>query len=904
MSIDFQKNDIPSELYKLMVDQFPFQVTFFDLDFKVLYANSFSCNFFGLSNEEMTEKHLFEYMLPEEAKKLELLLKTIDINNPVVSITNQNFNADGESRWNLWYDRGLFDDSGKLFGYQSIGQDVTEKTEIEANLALNRERLKEAQRIGNMGDWEWDITTGLSYWSEETYRLLGFSPNEVEPDQDFYRSLIPGEFLKNFQNEQQTAFKNQESEFNYEYPVIIKDSSKKWLRDKARIEYKNGKPARIIGTILDITESKQLQHSLESYIALEETLLEISNTFMLSEKEKTGAAINKTLRILGSKFDADRCYLILDDSFGSQKYHWYSSDYNHISKEWAASEIATPSVIYALQNNPGFLFSASEPDKNLSKKDLSWFRMNRIGSFAAVSLHHNNENCGYLCMDSRLERLDWNDIDFSFLNIAGEMCVNARASIRTRQEIEREKELLSTTLMSITDGFILLTPEGKIDMLNNSALSLLGRKSEILHNRLFEEVIKIKEPNNKHGIGFKELRTDVMDSGSQREAMYSHPDGSERILSYSCSLIPDIRNEGEGLALIFRDITEEKKKQDEVAFLSFHDSLTGLYNRAFMDAELRRLDTARQLPLSIIIGDVNGLKLVNDVFGHEDGDQLLKTIGEIITNCCRDEDVISRWGGDEFSIILPATNQKTADKICERIKKQCEQPNDTQIIPSIALGAASKTNIDENLSEIMREAEDRMYRQKLLDDRSVRSDIISSLKNSMFEKSFETEEHTKRMLKITENFGKFLKLPSNKQSDLNLLAIMHDMGKIAIPSRILGKTEKLNAEDWEEIKRHPEAGYRIAQSSQELSSIADEILSHHERWDGNGYPRGLKGKEIPELSRIISIVDTYDVMTSGRVYKEGVSHTDALKEIGDCAGGQFDPEYAEKFIDMMNIEDF
>jgi diguanylate cyclase (GGDEF)-like protein/PAS domain S-box-containing protein len=482
------------------------------------------------------------------------------------------------------------------------------------------------------------------------------------------------------------------------------------------------------------------------------------------------------------------------------------------------------------------------------------------------------------------------------------MCVNARESIRSRLEVEREKELLSVTLMSIGDGFILISPDGRLEMINNSAVELLGLSGKELQGKKFSNEVELRDSSNNAYLSFDKYCELDLKKGEHREGLYSHPDGSVRTLSYSCSKVPGIGLDGEGTALIFRDVTDEKNKQNEIAYLSLHDSLTGLYNRAYMDTELKRMDTERQLPLSIITGDVNGLKLVNDVFGHEEGDRLLITISEILLSCCREEDVISRWGGDEFSIILPGTNQKTADRICNRIKKACERPENTSIIPSIALGSATKNNSAEEIKDVLKEAEDRMYRQKLLDNRSVRSDIITSLKNSMFEKSYETEEHTLRMLKITEVFGKALKLPLNLQSDLNLLAIMHDMGKIAVSSSILGKTAKLTAEEWEEIKRHPEAGYRIAQSSQELVSIADYILSHHERWDGSGYPRGLKALEIPELSRIISIVDSFDVMTQGRVYKAGTSFESAFNEIERCSGSQFDPDFAEKFIKMMKAQ--
>lgn len=889
----------PDRFYKLLIDQSPFQINYFDLNLNLVYVNDFVCSFNGKSRDELIGKTILNLFVPKAVEPFLEVINSINIKNPVVFIENQNVDCKGNIRWYLWHDRGIFDESEKLIGYQSIGQDITDRKNIEEDLALNRKRLKEAQKIGNMGDWEWDINSNHTHWSDETYRLMGLNPGEIKADQDFYRSYIPKEYLNEFLSNQNLVFSKQLEELNSEYPLDVNNSKRRWIRDRGRVEYADGKPVKIVGTILDITESKELQLSLESHIAVEETLLKISNTFMLAEKESTGAAIDETLKILGLEFGAERSYLVLLEAEDQVDYHWHKSGKIKQGKYWNACITETPAAHKKLQSDIGLYLDVDKSAEKAWKKDITWFKANNISSFTAVSLRHNNRQCGYLCMDSSSDRPDWNDIDFSFLRIGGEMCINARESIKTRQEIERERELLSTTIMSIADSFILIRPDGILDMINKSAEMMLGLNSKDILNQPFEKVINLQDPDNEQIFNLKKLRTRLDKKNAHNMASYDHPNGMRKVLSFSCSAIPDIRMKGEGLALIIRDITEEKKQQDEIKYLSFHDALTGLYNRAFIDVELKRLDTARQLPLSIIIGDVNGLKLVNDVFGHEEGDKLLKTIGEIITSCCRDEDVISRWGGDEFTIILPGTTLKSADLICERIRKKCDLPKDTQIIPSIALGSASKTDFEENINNIVREAEDRMYRQKLLDDRSVRSDIISSLKNSMFEKSFETEAHTKRMLKITETFGKELDLPLNKQSDLNLLAIMHDMGKIAVSSSVLGKTEKLSESDWEEIKRHPEAGFRIAQSSQELASIAEYILAHHERWDGKGYPRGIKGDKIPVLARIISIVDTYDVMTNGRIYKPGVAPLKALEEIDRCSGSQFDPFYSAKFIEMM-----
>ncbi len=348
------------------------------------------------------------------------------------------------------------------------------------------------------------------------------------------------------------------------------------------------------------------------------------------------------------------------------------------------------------------------------------------------------------------------------------------------------------------------------------------------------------------------------------------------------------------------DISERKEAEEKIHFLSFHDSLTGLYNRAFASEELRRLDTPRQLPLSIIMGDVNALKLTNDAFGHYEGDKLLKTIACFLRMACRTEDVVARWGGDEFVVILPQTSHKEAYSICLRIQQQCLGTAPDPIQPSIALGAASKETEDQNINEVMAEAEDSMYRNKLLEGNSMRNAIILSLEQSLNERTHETREHARRMQEISVKFARELDLPVNEVERLILLAKLHDIGKLGIPDNILAKPGVLNEEEWETIRKHPEIGFRITQASHDLVSIADEVLSHHERWDGRGYPRSIGGGSIPYLARIISIVDSYDVMTHGRPYKAAISPREALGEIKDCSGGQFDPQLVECFLRVFD----
>ncbi|ADQ13722.1 diguanylate cyclase [Halanaerobium hydrogeniformans] len=343
--------------------------------------------------------------------------------------------------------------------------------------------------------------------------------------------------------------------------------------------------------------------------------------------------------------------------------------------------------------------------------------------------------------------------------------------------------------------------------------------------------------------------------------------------------------------------------QKELEYKSFHDSLTNLYNRRFFEEEIKRLDTKRQLPISIIMADLNGLKLINDSYGHDVGDELLKKIAKILESSIRKEDIAARQGGDEFAILLPKTNREQLSKIIKRIKDKVERINHQADIPiSIALGSAIKEDSAEDINEILKKADDNMYQNKLSESRSTKSRIVQGLLNSLNAKSNETKEHALRMRDLAVKFGNKLKLTYSEINRLSLLATMHDIGKTTISEEILTKAAKLDEKEWMIMKKHSEQGYKIASASEEFILVAEDILAHHEHWDGSGYPRGLSGEEIPYLARIISIVDAYDVMTNDRPYSKAISMEEALKEIKSCAGSQFDPELADKFIEMMNNE--
>lgn len=445
-------------------------------------------------------------------------------------------------------------------------------------------------------------------------------------------------------------------------------------------------------------------------------------------------------------------------------------------------------------------------------------------------------------------------------------------------------------------GLIKIDNMGKIIDVNKEMLDIFGSpgKEATLRLNVFE-LPQLKKA------GLSNLYKHVIKNGRQisGEIHYTTYWGKKLWLNYFAKPILDEDGKVTEVIVACSDIGEKKEAEEKIKYLTFHDSLTGLYNRAYFNEELKRYDTQRQLPLSIIVGDVNGLKMTNDIFGHIEGDRLLIKAARMIKESCRQEDLVARWGGDEFVILLPNTGSEEAEKVCVRIKDAFKNMKAEPIKPEIALGCATKTEAAEDVYAVFRRAENLMYKNKLKESRSVQDAVISSLKKHLEKKTCETLSHCRRVKELALKLGEELKLSNSQLKDLAMLAELHDIGMVAVPEKILKKRDPLTDKEWEEVKTHPEMGYKIAVSFPRLISIAKGILNHHEWWDGSGYPQGLKMEEIPLVSRIIAVTDAFDVMTHESFYKKAKSRKEAVEELKKGAGSQFDPEIVDVFVNRV-----
>ena len=366
--------------------------------------------------------------------------------------------------------------------------------------------------------------------------------------------------------------------------------------------------------------------------------------------------------------------------------------------------------------------------------------------------------------------------------------------------------------------------------------------------------------------------------------------------------ILDTQGNVKGIQIISQDISELKTKEREITYLSYHDQLTGLYNRRFFDEELSRLDKQRNYPLTLAMGDVNGLKLVNDSFGHKTGDQLLVSVANSIRKACREDDIIARVGGDEFSIIFPKTTEEDAEKIIQRINYYVSQEKIGPLGVSISFGFETKYAEDESIESIIKNTEDHMYRHKLNDSSSLRNKTINLIMSTLFEKNKREMKHSERVSEICVEIATVIGFGKDEINHIRTAGLMHDIGKIGVDEGILNSHTILSNDEWREIQKHTEIGYRILSSTPEFTDIAEDVYAHHERWDGKGYPRGLKEEAISVSARIITIADAYDAMISERpyrTYKKSMSTEDAVNEIKNNSGTQFDPVLARIFVEKI-----
>ena len=441
---------------------------------------------------------------------------------------------------------------------------------------------------------------------------------------------------------------------------------------------------------------------------------------------------------------------------------------------------------------------------------------------------------------------------------------------------------------------LLLEPStGKIVDANPSASAFYGYSTEELLNMSIDDINML----TKEEVADKSIQ---ILKKEQEHFTFPHKLKNGEIRMVDVYSSPIHFNERTVLFSIIFDSTKREEAFNEIIHISYHDYLTGAYNRRFFEEEFERLNTKANFPITVVMGDVNGLKMINDTFGHLEGDKLLKDAVKRIGEGLRSVDVLARIGGDEFGIILPKTDESEARDIVNRIIQNIEKQDDTKVsedsVLSVSFGFATQKEVGDDIGVLMKEAEGYMYSKKFYDTRSLKGKTINIIMNTLFEKSPREKMHSERVGNISAKIAERLGFDDERMNKIRTAGYLHDIGKIGIAENILNKKGKLDAQERVIMNSHPEKSWRILQNTLEFSEISNIVLYHHEKWDGRGYPKGLKGNEIPLESRIISVADAYDAMTNNRSYRKKISPAEAVEEIKKCSGTHFDPEIVQIFI--------
>ncbi len=360
------------------------------------------------------------------------------------------------------------------------------------------------------------------------------------------------------------------------------------------------------------------------------------------------------------------------------------------------------------------------------------------------------------------------------------------------------------------------------------------------------------------------------------------------------------------------------------------DELTGLYNHRYfherLDEEISRCSRFGDI-FSLLFLDMDLFKTYNDVYGHLEGDAILTQVGRYLVGSIRGIDMAFRYGGDEFTVVLPQASLDDAYMVAERIRKRIESEMDSKgVALTCSVGIASWPTDGVMREELLQAADTALYYSKEAGRNriSLASEVtrsralalgvrpegepgvlstIYALAATVDAKDHYTYGHSKKVSKYATEIAEALGYSGDKIATIRAAALLHDIGKIGVSDGVLLKTGALNADDWESIRAHPKLGVAILKHVEGLSGCLAAIQYHHERYDGTGYPAGLKGENIPLDARILNVADSYDAMTSLRPYREGkMSPEEALEEVKRCSGTQFDPKIADVFVSLKKSQ--
>jgi len=783
---------------------------------------------------------------------------------------------------------------------------------LEEALRTSGEQLSLAVELAHLGPWKYDPDTQQFEFGDEFYAIYGtdvtregifmtpdaYAREFVHPDDAWMVKAELGRMLSSSERHLSS---------HLEHRIIRRDGEVRTIVVRINVVTDAaGKIVKWYGANQDITEQTQAAEKIRRQnvllTSLHETALVLMQRFNINEVLKM--IIDSVMVLLGT---SDGFVLLDEEEAGT----FTAKVATGIHANQVGLKVNVTEGLLGKVYSSGQIMVIDNYNKWGNRLSDSHF--DKIECFVEVPLKSDNKVVGVLGITYLEHGRTLAEYEVALLQRFADIASIAIDNARLYDSMQRElvhREMVQAALAASEEKFskafrrvadaigIVRLSDGRYIEVNDAFSKILGYSREEIIGRTSAEIgLWCNEAH--YAKIFEVLRT--KGSVHEFEVSWRTKSGEIRVGLDSAEVI-EVGGE-RCIVYAWHDITERKQAEERLRYLSVYDTLTDLYNRAFFVEELNRYQAKNCIPVAVIMCDTDGLKLVNDTLGHTAGDQLLVAAAEIIRRGVRSDDVSARIGGDEFAVILPGADEKIAQAVVERIRSEIGAYNqDNPAIPvSISIGYSVKKDTIISLRDVVKEADDHMYREKLNHSQSAHSDIVHTVVKLLEERDCMTDEHAGRLQELATKLALKLGLSESIIADIQLLAKYHDIGKIGVPDNILKAPGPLTENEKLEIRRHCEIGYRIARSSTELLPISSWILKHHEWWDGNGYPLGISGKEIPLECRIVAIVDAYDAMTSDQLCRKAMSCEATINELKRCAGTQFDPELVELFVSILNI---
>ncbi len=771
----------------------------------------------------------------------------------------------------------LYDSQGNQIGAIESIRDITEQKRVEEALKKSEEHFR------LLAEKACDVIFRIRIWPEQNYEYIspaveyvtGYTPQEYYDDPCLTGKIVHPDDRHIFA----MAFENLDNTKPFELRWNHKDGRVVWTEQRFVPFYDdNTKLVAIEGVARDITERKQAEEELRSERQrLFDIIESLPDATFVIDKNKKVIAWNQGMEELTG--------VCKEDIIGKGDYAYSMSLYG--------------------EHRPVLIDFIDAEDKITAKRYQNFSRKgNVIYGEVYMPSYGGGKGTHFRGLASPLFDRD------GCLAGAIESVHDITMRKQAEQKLYDAHQQLLDIIEFLPDATFVLDKDRKVFAWNKAIEEITGvLKEEVIGKGDYAYAVPF------HGKKRPILIDYIFGDEGENETQYksveikdtnifaevyipSLHDGKGALFWVKASPLFDKEGHLIGAIETLRDITERKRTEEQLKYLSFHDPLTGLYNRAYFEEEMIRLEDGRHDPVSLIMCDIDGLKLVNDTLGHNAGDSLLVAVAGILKNTFREGDMSARIGGDEFAILLPHSDIKIVANIYDRIQKAIEKYNaaDPYVPVCMSIGFATRNDSSTSMRELFKKADDSMYREKIHRVQYARDTIVQAMIKALDKRDFISEGHVNRLQDLVTDLAAGISLPKSRFADLRLLAQFHDIGKVGVPDALLYKPDTLTCEEYIEVQRHCEIGHRIAMMTPELIPITDWILKHHEWWNGMGYPLGLKGEDIPLECRILAIADAYDVMTSDRPYRKAMTVEKALEELKTYAGTQFDPNLVKVFL--------